>query len=153
MIFMDMLVSPRFGLDQGRFTFFLKPGQAMQLVAVEDIGKIVAGIFADRPRFGGTTLKLASDTVTGRELGDILTEAAGRPIAYERFSEQVLAGVPDLRHVAESLEDGSLAKHVNLDLMREINPEIVSFRSWLAGAGRKAFHEAIASSPGQDGPA
>ncbi|AKU95684.1 hypothetical protein AKJ09_02348 [Labilithrix luteola] len=27
--------------------------------------------------------------------------------------------------------------------MRAINPEIVSFRSWLAGSGRKAFDEAL----------
>jgi hypothetical protein len=27
--------------------------------------------------------------------------------------------------------------------MREINPEILSFRSWLAGSGRKALDEAL----------
>ena len=43
--FMEMLLMPGSGLDEGRFTFFNKPDQAMQFIAVEDIGKIVAAVF------------------------------------------------------------------------------------------------------------
>jgi hypothetical protein len=56
---------------------------------------------------------------------------------------EVLAANPDLGHVAASLEEGPLANHVDPNLMREINPEILSFRSWLAGSGRKALDEAL----------
>jgi uncharacterized protein YbjT (DUF2867 family) len=142
-IFMEMLVRPGFGLDEGRFAFFLRPDQSMQLIAVDDIGKFVAAIFADKMRFNGETLKIASDTVTGRELEAIFTEAAGRPIAYARFPDEVLAANPDLRRLAASLDEGPLADHVDLNVMREINPEILSFRSWLAGSGRKALDEAL----------
>ena len=45
--FMEMLVLPGFGLDQGQFSFFMQPDQAMQVIAVEEIGKFVAAIFAD----------------------------------------------------------------------------------------------------------
>lgn len=55
---------PGFGLDEGRFNFFAKPDQSLQLLAVEDIGKFVAAIFADPARFGGETFEIASDTVT-----------------------------------------------------------------------------------------
>jgi uncharacterized protein YbjT (DUF2867 family) len=124
MIFMEMVPRPGFGLDEGRFTFFLRPDQSMQLIAVEDIGKFVAAIFADKARFSGKTLKIASDTVTGRELGVIFSEAAGRPIAYERFSDEVLAA----------------------------DPEILSFRSWLAGNGREAFDKDLGMSGERDHP-
>lgn len=143
MIFMEMLVQPGFGLDTGRYTFFLRPDQPMQLVAVDDIGKFVAAIFADKARFRGETLKVASDTVTGRELETIFTQAAGRSITYARFPDEVLAANPDLGQLSESLDTGPLAKHVDLDVMREINPEITSFRSWLAGSGRKALDAAL----------
>lgn len=143
MIFMEMLVGTGFGLDEDRYTFFLSPDQSMQLIAVDDVGKFVAALFADKMRFGGTTLKLASDTVTGRELEAIFTQAAGRPIAYERFPEAVLAANPDLEHLAASLDGGPLADHVDLNFMREINPEILSFRSWLSGSGRDAFDRAL----------
>ncbi|MET0406198.1 MAG: NmrA/HSCARG family protein [Cystobacter sp.] len=137
MIFMEMLVRPGLGLDEGRFSFFLGPDQPMQLIAVDDIGRFVAAIFAEKTRFEGKTLKLASDTVTGRELEAAFTEAAGRPITYARFSEEVLAAHPDLREMAASLVEGPLADHVDLNLMRDLNPELLSFRSWLAGRGRE----------------
>lgn len=148
MIFMEMLARPGFGLDEGRFTFFLRRDQAMQLVAVEDIGKFVAAIFADKRRFGGKTLKIAGDTVTGRDLEAIFSKAAGRPIAYARFPDEVLAANPNLAQLAASLDQGALADHVDLNVMREINPAILSFRSWLAGSGRKALDEALGAGAG-----
>ena len=77
--FMEMLVMPGFGLNEGRFTFFAHPDQAIQLLAVKDIGKFVAAIFADPARFGGETIEIASDSVTGRDIEARFTEAAGRP--------------------------------------------------------------------------
>jgi uncharacterized protein YbjT (DUF2867 family) len=143
MIFMEMLVRPGFGLDQGRLVSLIRPDHAIHLTAVEDIGKFAAAVFADEARFGGKTLKIASDRVTGRELGVAFTEAAGRPITYERFPDDVLAANADLAHMAQSLEDGPLSEVVDLDAMREINPELVSLRSWLAGSGRRALEEAL----------
>lgn len=143
MIFMEMLVRPGYGLDNGRYTFFLKPDQPMQLIAVDDIGKFVAAIFADKSRFSGETLKIAGDTVTGRELEAILTEAAGHSIVYSRFPDAFLASNSDLEQLAASLDHGPLADHVDLNVMREINPKIVSFRSWLTGSGRTAFDKTL----------
>lgn len=64
MIFMEMLVRPGFRLDEGRLVSLILPDHSIQLTAVEDIGRFVA----DKLRFGGTTLKVASDRLTGREL-------------------------------------------------------------------------------------
>ncbi|WP_312403923.1 NmrA/HSCARG family protein [Rhizobium sp.] len=145
MIFMDMLINPAFGLSEGRYTFFLRPDQSMQLIAVEDIGKFVAAIFADGMRFSGRTMKIASDTVTGRELGEIFSEAAGRPVVYSRFADEVLSANSDLGQLAAILDNGPLADHVDLAAMREINPEIISFRTWLATQGHQAFDAVIRS--------
>ena len=150
MIFMEMLVRPGYGLDEGRYTFFLRPDQSMQLVAVDDIGRFVATIFADKKQFGGKTVKIASDTVTGRDLETIFTAAIGRPIAYSRFPQEVLAAKPDLGHMERSLYDGPLANHVDLNVMRAMNPEILTFRSWLAGSGRKALDEVLGAGGGRD---
>jgi uncharacterized protein YbjT (DUF2867 family) len=143
MIFMEMLVRPLYGLDKGQYTFFLRPDQAMQLIAVEDIGRVVAAIFADKARFAGATLKIAGDTVTGHDLQAIFTEAAGKPISYARLSDEFLSSSPDLQNLSKSLENGPLADHVDLEIMRQINPEIISFRSWIAGTGRSAFENAL----------
>lgn len=143
MIFMEMLVRPGLGLETGRLFSLIRPEHSIQLTAVEDIGKFVAAIFADRARFGRVTLKIASDRVTGRDLEAAFTEVAGRPINYARFPDEVLAANADLRHMARSLEDGPLAEHVDLNAMRAINPYLLSFRAWLATSGRKALHEAL----------
>jgi uncharacterized protein YbjT (DUF2867 family) len=144
--FMDMLVMPGFGLDRGVFTSFAQPDQPVQFLAVEDIGKFVAAIFADPARFGGTTLEIASDAVTGRDLGSTFTEAAGRPIRYERFSADVLAANPFLAKLTELFDSGRLVGHADLVALRALNPEMQSFRSWLGGSGRQAFEHALRSS-------
>ncbi|NGN45127.1 NmrA/HSCARG family protein [Mesorhizobium sp. CGMCC 1.15528] len=143
MIFMEMLVRPGYGLDEGRLVSLIRPEHSIQLTAVEDIGRFVAAVLADRPRFGGGTLKIASDRLTGRELEIAFSEAAGRPITYERFPDDVLAANTDLAHMAKSLEDGPLAEQVDLKLMREINPDLLTFGSWLAGNGRRSLGEAL----------
>lgn len=145
MIFMEMLVRPGFGLDQGRLVSLIRSDHFIQLTAVEDIGRFVAAVFADKPRFGGATLKIASDRLTGPELEAAFSEAAGRPITYERFPDDVLAVNADLAHMAKSLEDGPLAEQVDLKLMREINPDLLTFASWLAGDGRRSLDAASAS--------
>ncbi|AZV95505.1 NmrA family protein [Bordetella sp. J329] len=143
MIFMEMLVRPGFGLEEGRLVSLIHRDHSIQLTAVQDIGKIVAAMFADKARFAGKTLKVASDRVTGRELEAAFSEAAGRPITYTRFPDEVLAANADLAHMASSLEDGPLAERVDLDLMREINPELVSLRSWLMRGGREKLEQAL----------
>ena len=141
--FMEMLVMPGFGLDEGRFSFFLKPDQSMQLLAVEDIGKFVAAIFADPARFGGQTFEIASDIVTGRDLEALFTQAAGRPITYARFPDEVLTANPFLGKLTALLDEGPLAGHADLDALRRINPEMQTFRSWLMGSGRQDFEQAL----------
>lgn len=146
MIFMEMLVRPGFGLDEGRLVSLIRSDHFIQLTAVEDIGRFVAAVLADKPRFGGATLKIASDRLTGPELEAAFSEAAGRPITYERFPDDVLAVNADLAHMAKSLEDGPLAELVDLKLMREINPDLLTFASWLAGDGRRSLDTALSAS-------
>ncbi|MBP2302095.1 NmrA/HSCARG family protein [Azospirillum picis] len=152
--FMEMLAMPGFGLNEGRFSFLLRRDQRMQVIAVEDIGRFVAAIFADPARFGGTTLEIAGDAVTGRELEALFSEAAGRPIAYARFPDDLLAADPFLGKLAALMDAGRLAGNADLQALRELNPGMLSLRSWLAGPGRKAFAAALGDAGKWDyGPA
>jgi uncharacterized protein YbjT (DUF2867 family) len=141
--FMEMLVMPGFGLDAGRFNFFMRPDQPVGLLAVRDIGKCVAAIFADPARFVGATLDLAGDTVTGTDLATLFTEAAGRGITYSRFPDEVLASNPFLRKLTDMLDRAQPADEAELLELRRINPEMQSMRTWLAGDGREAFQAAL----------
>lgn len=141
--FMEMLVMPGFGLDSGQFNFFMRTDQPVSLLAVRDIGKCVAAIFADPARFGGITLDLAGDTLTGRDLATMFTEAAGRTVTYARFPDEVLAANPFLKKLTDMLDRAQTADEVELLELRHINPEMQSMRTWLAGDGRAAFRAAF----------
>lgn len=144
--FMEMLVMPGFGLDSGHFNFFMRPDQAVGLVAVADIGKCVAAVFADPEQFAGATLELAGDTVTGSELAALFTQAAGLPITYARFPDDVLAASPFLRKLTDMLDRAQVLDAKALTELRRINPDMQSMRTWLAGDGRAAFRAALGSS-------
>lgn len=144
--FMEMLLMPGFGLNERRFNFFMRPDQAMQVLAVEDIGKYVDAIFSDKPQFVGKTLDIASDVVTGRDLEATFTLMAGFPINYARFSEAVLEQNPFLRRLTDLVEDGTLQGKADLANCREIVPDLKSFRDWLAQTGREAFKAALGAS-------
>lgn len=144
--FMEMLTMPGFGLGEGRFTFFMRPDQAMQFLAVEDVGKFVVPILADPGRFGGQTIELASDTVTGAQIGEAFSRTAGRPIGYSRFPDDLLAANPFLGGLTALLDAGPLAGNADLDALRAINPEMQPFETWLGGSGREAFGRAMDAS-------
>ncbi|AHE54399.1 NmrA/HSCARG family protein [Sphingomonas sanxanigenens] len=141
--FIDMLVMPGFGLDRGQFNFFMRPDQSMQLLAVEDIGKFVEPVFADPVRFGGQTFEIASDSVTGNELEALFSQAAGRPIVYARFADDVLKESAFLARLTALMDDGLLAGNADLATLQDINPAMMSVREWLAGAGREPFLKAL----------
>jgi len=134
------------GLNEGRFTFFNRRDQAIQFLAVEDIGKFVAAIFRDPARFAGQTLEIASDAMTGSDLEACFTEAAGRPISYSRFPDEMLAANPFLAGLTALVDTGPLAGNADFDALRKINPEMLRFRAWLAGTGREAFQRALGTS-------
>jgi uncharacterized protein YbjT (DUF2867 family) len=144
--FMEMLLMPGFGLDYGKFNFFMQSAQAMQFIAVQDIGAIVAAVLADPARFGGATLEIASDSATGADLQTLFTKAAGRPITYSRFSDEVLAGNSFLRRLADLLDAGVLAGQADLAALRLIHPELQTFESWIRGRGRNEFEKALGTS-------
>lgn len=141
--FMEILLLPGFGLDEGRLTFFVRPKQAMQFIAVEDIGKVVARILADRESFQGGTIEIAGDTVTGDALAEKISRAAGQPIAYQRFPDSLLESNQFLGRLAELVDDGRLAGRADGAALRREFPGMLTMDEWLAGPGKPALAAAL----------
>ena len=140
---MEILLLPGLGLDEGRLSFFMRPEQAMQFIAVEDIGKVVARIFADRGRFQGRTIEIAGDTVTGDALAAKISRAAGQPIAYLRFPDSLLNSNRFLGRLAELVDDGRLAGRANPAALGQEFPGMLTIDGWLAGSGKAALAAAL----------
>ncbi|WP_451986003.1 NmrA/HSCARG family protein [Azospirillum endophyticum] len=144
--FMEMLMLPGMGLDQGTYAFFMRPDQAMQCIAVDDIGKIVATIFSDPDRFGGQTIEIAGDAMTGNGLQDLFSRAAGRTITYHRFPDSLLEQNRLLGRLAELVDDGRCAGAADIPALREEFGDLLSLERWLSGPGRPLFDAALKAS-------
>ncbi len=141
--FMELLMLPGMGLDQGYFSFFLRPDQRAQMISVQDVGTIVASIFADPGRFAGRTIEIAGDEVTGADLGDKLSRAAGKPITYLRFPDSVLAENDFLGRLASLVDDGRLAGNADITALRQEFEGLTSLEDWLAGPGKPLLRAAM----------
>ncbi|MFE0420530.1 NmrA/HSCARG family protein [Streptomyces tendae] len=143
--FMEILVDPATGIDRGHLSFLMSPDQAMQFIAVRDIGRIAAAVLRSPDRYAGRTMEIAGDALTGEALAEQLTHAAGRPISYSRLPETLLAQDDVLRKVAALADDGRLAGSANLDALRAEFPFLLRFDRWLAGPGAGRLERALHS--------
>lgn len=141
--FMEMLMLPGIGLDQGTFSFFMRPDQAMQFIAVNDIGRIVASIFADPERFAGQTIEIAGDEVTGSGMQETLSRAAGRTITYNRFSDSLLDQNTFLGRLAALVDDGRCAGAADIDALRKDFGALTTLDAWLSGPGKPLLDTAL----------
>lgn len=141
--FMELLMLPGMGLDLGMFTFFLRPDQTGQMIAVQDIGKIVAGIFSDPDRFIGRTIEIAGDELTGIMLQESLSRAAGKQITYSRFPDSLLQENSFLGDLAALIDNGRLAGHADIAALQNEFGNLTSFDEWLAGPGKPLFLAAL----------
>ncbi|WCS24875.1 NmrA/HSCARG family protein [Methylobacterium sp. NMS14P] len=141
--FMELLMLPGMGLDQGYFSFFLRPDQAAQIIAVQDIGTIVAAVFAAPDRFAGRTLEIAGDEMTGAKLGERLSNAAGQAISYLRFPDVVLEGDAFLGRLASLVDDGRLAGNADVGALRQEFGALTSFDEWISGPGKPLLERAL----------
>lgn len=139
--FMELVVTPEMGLDRGRLSFLMRPDQAMQFIAVRDIGRIVAAVFGSPESYAGRTMEIAGDALTGNALAGHLAQAAGRPISYSRLpaQDEVLSKLEAL------VDDGRLVGDANLDGLRTDFPFLLRFDRWLAGPGAGLLDEALRS--------
>lgn len=147
--FMELLLLPGMGLDQNKFTFFIRPEQSFQVIAAQDIGKIVGVIFNRPTQFSGRTIEIAGDEITGNALQQALTEASGKDILYQRFDNALLTENDFLGRLAAVIDDGRCAGNADLPALRNEFGHLLSLKEWLDGPGREAFRAALSTSSSQ----
>lgn len=132
--FMELLLRPGVAPEQDVFTFLVPPDQPAQLIAVDDIGRIVAGVFGDPERYGGQALNIAGDAPTGRDMAEALGGASGRPVQYQRYSDAVLAENPVLARTVRAFEPGR-SEEVDIGALNRTFGKLFTLEAWLAGPG------------------
>lgn len=142
--FMELLLTAT-DLERGVLTFLMRPDQAMQLVAVRDIGRVVAAIFDAPGQYAGRTVEIAGDALTGNAIARQLAQAAGRPIAYQRVPDAALEQDEVLARSVALVDDGRLAGCADLAALRATFPFLLRFDHWLKGPGKTLLADALPS--------
>jgi uncharacterized protein YbjT (DUF2867 family) len=113
-------------------------GNKMALIAADDIGKTALGVFRRGAEFIGKTVSIAGAHVTGEELAAKFTAVLGEKVVYRPLTHgQVRAsGQPGALEIANMYQFYSDASEYftgvrDLDLVRELNPDLQSLDSWL----------------------
>jgi uncharacterized protein YbjT (DUF2867 family) len=145
--FMEMMMLPGMGLNDGRFNYFMRPDQAMQMIALHDLGRINAEILCHPERYAGKAVELASQDITGMDLEQAFSHAAGKPIHYQRFPEALLVDNPFLGRLTQLLDDGVLSGHADIPALEHEFGPMLSLDRWLAGPGKLAFQAALNAPP------
>ncbi|MDX8482056.1 NmrA/HSCARG family protein [Mesorhizobium sp. VK24D] len=85
--FMENFVAPWSigALAQGTLAFALPAKRPLQLVALADIGAFVTALAERRESVFGKRFDFAGDELSGEEQARILSQAIGRPIAYQEI--------------------------------------------------------------------
>jgi uncharacterized protein YbjT (DUF2867 family) len=136
-------MGPKRGAD-GTFTLTLPMGEAkLTAIAAEDIGKCAYGIFKQGKKWVGQRVGIAGDHVSGRQMALDMSEALGQKIGYyavdfDTYRGFGFPGADDLgnmfQYYVEFEKEFAAAR--SLDTSRSLNPELLSFKAWLAKYGK-----------------
>ena len=119
--------------------------QPMSGIAVGDIGKAALQLFKRGEDVIGTTVSIAGDHLTGEQYAAALGDALGEgviytPMGWDDFRAQGFPGTVEMGNMFQYYAENS-ARFVgarDLAQVRELNPELQSFRQWL-NLHRNAF--------------
>jgi uncharacterized protein YbjT (DUF2867 family) len=102
--FMENFLSPWFkpAIDQGQLMMAVKPDTALQMIAVEDIGKYGRWAFDEHDRLKGREIDIAGDSKTMPDAARIIGRAAGREVTFAPPPiEEVRKGSADFASMLE----------------------------------------------------
>ncbi|MDH4159584.1 MAG: NmrA/HSCARG family protein [Actinomycetota bacterium] len=126
--------------EDGSLVLMLPMGDApLSGIAVEDIGKVAAGILAAGDTYIGQTVSIAGEHLTVAEMAAQLSDAIGQSVTYVAIDPEVYRGLgfpgaEDTGNMFQFFRDFSdyFVGERDLTLVRQLNPELLSFREWLA---------------------
>ena len=135
-------MEPQRGEDGG-LVFALPMGDAkLAGIAAVDIGKCALGIFQAGDEFVGKTVGIAGEHLTGAAMADALGDELGErvsyyPVPFDTYRSFDFPGADDMGNMFQFYHDFNdvFTGARDVDLARRLNPELLSFRDWLAARG------------------
>jgi uncharacterized protein YbjT (DUF2867 family) len=135
---------PTKGPDGKLYLTFPLDGKKMAGIASEDIGKCAYGIFKKGKELIGKSIGIAGEQLTGQEMARELSEALGKEVLFNNVTPETFRGfgfpgADDLGNMFQFYRDFDEVCNNTRDVnfSRELNPELKSFKQWLAENAKK----------------
>ncbi|MDB5963657.1 MAG: HscaRG, partial [Polaromonas sp.] len=131
-------------LSDGRdgFVFNLPlAGAAYPLIALQDIAWFAKHLLDHPAQWGGRTLRVVGEALTGHQIAATFESETGIPAEYRNLPlETIRAALPDTGHDVAAMgaffQNYDLAgRSRDLPALRKLHPGLLTFRAWLAGNG------------------
>jgi uncharacterized protein YbjT (DUF2867 family) len=113
-------------------------------IAAEDIGKCAYGIFKKGNEMIGKRIGVTGEQLTGIEMADSLSKALGETVIYNKIPASVyrtfgFPGADDLGNMFQFYDEfaDELNKTRDVNVSRQLNPELMNFNQWLDKYGKK----------------
>lgn len=130
--FMDNFNLPNYRTDilNGVLKLPLSVGKPLQMIAVDDIGRICVESFERPHDFMGKAIDIAGDELSMTRTAELLGEITGRSVRYVRQPiDEVRAASPDYATMFQWFDDRGY--RADIPELRDQFPWLMTFRDWL----------------------
>jgi uncharacterized protein YbjT (DUF2867 family) len=140
--FMENWLGMRDSIEQGAIALPLEPGTRLQMVAVDDIGGMVATAFERPGKWQGRAFEIAGDELTMNGIAEALSRTVGRDVEYRQvpWSDFEARAGNELATMFRWFQD--VGYHIDIPAARQEYPKLSSFDRWLNTNWHKAVRTA-----------
>jgi uncharacterized protein YbjT (DUF2867 family) len=111
--------------------FALDPDTSLQMIALSDIGRIAAEVFANPAEFTGKKIEIAGDELTMTQIAEAFTKADGIPTRFTRQPiEELRAASEELGKMFDWLNAGGY--QADIPALRKRHPGLLTLEAWLS---------------------
>ena len=119
------------GIQNGSLIIALKPGKPFQMIAVDDIGAMVARAFNDPENYVGKAVDLAGDNQTPEQIAEAFSSLNGQSVNFVELDvEKVRAFSDDMAIMYQWFND--VGYDVDISALKKHLPGLKDFKSWLS---------------------
>jgi len=129
--FMENWLGLRPAIEGGTLSLPLDPATRLQMIAVEDIGGVVAMAFERSSKWQERTFEIAGDELSMAELAQVFTRASGRQVRYvqapwDEFEKQAGKEITVMYRWFQEI-----GYHVDIGAVRQEYGKLTTFEQWI----------------------
>lgn len=129
--FMENWLGMRESIENGALALPLNPDTRLQMIAVDDIGGVVASAFEHSGKWQGRAIEIAGDELSMIELAQAFSRAAGREVQYRQIPWDQFESRAGQETTIMYRWFQDVGYHVDTGAVRQEYPKLTSFDRWL----------------------